>query len=61
LLHINSSMRHISYHDTSSIVVHGHYLATVVSLPPQFLLSADTPQYLFITCMQHISGVQLFN
>jgi hypothetical protein len=38
--------RHISYRESSSIVACGHYLATAVSLPPQFLLWANMPQYL---------------
>jgi hypothetical protein len=36
----------VKYHDTSSIVACGHYLATAGSLPPQFLLWANTPPYL---------------
>jgi hypothetical protein len=47
LFHTNGCRRHISYRDTSSIVACGHYLATAVSLPPQFLLWANTPQYIY--------------
>jgi hypothetical protein len=35
----------VTYHSTSSIVAVGHYLPTAVSLPPQFLPWANTPQY----------------
>jgi hypothetical protein len=36
---------HVTYRDTTSIVACGHYLATAVSLAPQFLLRANTPEY----------------
>jgi hypothetical protein len=45
LFHGNGCRRHISYRDISCIVSCGHYLATAVSLAPQFLLWANTPQY----------------
>jgi hypothetical protein len=45
LFHDNGCTRHISYRDTSCVVACEHYLATAISLSPQFLLSANTPQY----------------
>jgi hypothetical protein len=45
-IYSNGCTRHISYRDNTSIVACGHYLATAVSLAPQFLLSATTSQYL---------------
>jgi hypothetical protein len=44
LFHSNGCTRHISYRDNSCIVACDHYLATAVSLAPQFLLWANTPQ-----------------
>jgi hypothetical protein len=35
----------VTCRDTYSTVACGHYLATAVSLTPQFLLSVNTPQY----------------
>jgi uncharacterized membrane protein len=54
LFHINGCTRHISYRNNSTIVPGGHYLATAVSLPPQFLLCATTSQYLFATYIYHL-------
>jgi hypothetical protein len=34
----------------------GHYLATSVSLPPQFLLWANTPQYVSFMCVVQINA-----
>jgi hypothetical protein len=45
LLPCNSCTRHILYHDTSPIAASGRCLATAASLPPQFLLWANTSQY----------------
>jgi hypothetical protein len=46
LIHSNGRTRHISFRDNSSTVVCRHYIATAVPVAPQFLLSANTPQYL---------------
>jgi hypothetical protein len=45
LFHSNGCTCNISYFDNSSIVACGHYLATALSLPPQFLLCENTPHY----------------
>jgi hypothetical protein len=47
LFHSNGCTRHISYHDTS-IGARGYYLATAVSVPPQFSLWANTLHYVAI-------------
>jgi hypothetical protein len=45
LVYSNGCTRHISFHDNSSTVACGHYLAIAVSLAPQFLLWANTTYY----------------
>jgi hypothetical protein len=52
LFHINGCTRRTSYRDSSSIVACGHYLTTAVSLPPQFVLWTNTPQ--FATHIHHV-------
>jgi hypothetical protein len=42
LFHSNGHTHYISYHGNYLIVVCGHYLATAISLAPQFLLWANT-------------------
>jgi hypothetical protein len=44
LFHSDGCTRHISHRDYFSVVACEHYLATAVSLAPQFLLWANTPQ-----------------
>jgi hypothetical protein len=44
--HSNDSTRHNLYCDTTFICACGYYLATAVSMAPQFLLWANTPQYI---------------
>jgi hypothetical protein len=42
---IATAVRVTSFCDNSALVACGHYLATAVSLAPQSLLLANTPQY----------------
>jgi hypothetical protein len=50
LFHRNGYTRHISYRDNSSVVACELYLATALSLAPQFLLWENTPHYNCPSC-----------
>jgi hypothetical protein len=62
LFHSNGCTLHISFRDNSPIAVCGHYLGMTVSLAPQFLLWANTPQYniFYVAFILHNTGIYCF-